>query len=92
MLSKEGVNQSTGLPYADALGRMMPASAPAASSYANGGLVTGGMMVSLSPDDRALLRAVGASGDIVVAVDSREIARANARGAKLVTAEGGYLA
>lgn len=91
VVPKSQVNQSTGLPYADAMGRMMPPSAPAASSYANGGFVTGGMMVSLSPDDRALLRAVGASGDIVVAVDSREIARANARGARLVTAEGGYL-
>lgn len=91
VVPKQHVNQSTGLPYADAMGRMLPASAPAASSYANGGLVGGGMMVSLSPDDRALLRGVGASGDIVVAVDSREIARANARGARLVTAEGGYL-
>jgi TP901 family phage tail tape measure protein len=91
VIPKQHVNQSTGLPYADAMGRMLPASAPATSSYANGGLVSGGMMVSLSPDDRALLRGVGASGDIVVAVDSREIARANARGARLVTAEGGYL-
>lgn len=91
VIPKSQVNQSTGLPYADAMGRMMPQSAPATSSYANGGLVSGSMMVSLSPDDRALLRNVGASGDIVVAVDSREIARANAKGARLVTAEGGYL-
>jgi hypothetical protein len=79
------------MPYADSLGRLVSGSAPATSSYANGGLVSGGMMVSLSPDDRALLRGIGASGDIVVAVDSREIARANAHGARLVTAEGGYL-
>jgi hypothetical protein len=86
------VNQSTGMPYADALGRMMPSSAPKTSGYANGGLVGNGMMmVSLSPEDRSILRQVGASGDIVVAVDSREIARANARGARLVTSEGGYL-
>jgi TP901 family phage tail tape measure protein len=49
------------------------------------------MMVALSPEDRALLRGNGGSGDIVIAVDSREIARANARGSKLVTSEGGYL-
>lgn len=49
------------------------------------------MMVALSPEDRALLRGNGGSGDIVITVDSREIARANARGSKLVTAEGGYL-
>lgn len=91
VVPKHMVNQSTGLPYADALGRLVAGSAPAAPSYAAGGLVSGGMMVSLSPDDRALLRGIGATGDVVVAVDSREIARANARGAKLVTAEGGYL-
>jgi TP901 family phage tail tape measure protein len=92
VIPKSMVNQSTGLPHADALGRLVGGSAPAApTGYANGGLVTGGMMVSLSPDDRNLLRSIGASGDIVVAVDSREIARANARGAKLVTSEGGYL-
>lgn len=49
------------------------------------------MMVALSPEDRALLRGNGGSGDIVIAVDSREIARASARGSKLVTSEGGYL-
>lgn len=91
VVPKHMVNQSTGLPYADALGRLVAGSAPAAPSYAAGGFVGGGMMVSLSPEDRALMRSIGASGDIVVAVDSREIARANARGAKLVTAEGGYL-
>ena len=91
VIPKSMVNQSTGLPNSDALGRMVSGSAPAAPSYAGGGFVGGGMMVSLSPDDRALLRAVGASGDVVVQVDSREIARANAKGARLVTAEGGYL-
>jgi TP901 family phage tail tape measure protein len=91
VIPKSMVNQSTGMPHADALGRMMPGSAPKTSGYANGGLVGGAMMVSLSPEDRAILRQVGASGDIVVAVDSREIARANSRGAKLVTAEGGFL-
>lgn len=92
VIPKSMVNQSTGMPYADALGRMMPASAPASGGYAGGGLVDGGsMMVSLSPDDRALLRSVGASGDIVVAVDSREIARANANGSRLLTSEGAYL-
>lgn len=91
VIPKQYVNQSTGTPYASALSQIVHGSAPAAPSYANGGFVGGSMVVSLSPDDRALLRGIGASGDIVVAVDSREIARANARGAKLVTAEGGYL-
>ena len=91
VIPKQMVNQSTGLPHADALGRMQPQSAPARSSFANGGFANGTMMVSLSPDDRALLRSVGATGDVVLTVDSREIARANARGARLVTSEGGYL-
>lgn len=91
VIPKEMVNQSTGLPYADALGRAKPQSAPAPTSFANGGFAGGAMMVELSPADRALLRSVGSMGDVVVAVDSREIARANARGARLVTSEGGYL-
>lgn len=91
VIPKEMVNQSTGMPYADALGRAKTPSAPAVSSFANGGFASGAMMVELSPADRALLRAVGSTGDVVVAVDSREIARANAHGAKLVTAEGGFL-
>ena len=91
VVPKQMVNQATGVPYASALTQIVHGSAPAQSSYAAGGFANGNMMVSLSPDDRALLRGIGASGDVVVAVDSREIARANSRGAKLVTAEGGFL-
>ncbi len=73
--------------FFDSLSQMRnPVYAPTGASAA-----PSSMMVSLSPDDRALLRQVGASGDIVVAVDSREIARANAAGSRLVTAEGGRL-
>jgi TP901 family phage tail tape measure protein len=61
------------------------------SFSAGGATAPSTMMVALSPEDRALLRGNGASGDIVITVDSREIARANTRGSKLVTAEGGYL-
>lgn len=92
VVPKEGVNQATGLPkpgYMNALGSQMPASRPS-GSYAGGGYVNGGgMMVSLSPQDRALLRQIGASGDIVVAVDSMEIARASNAGNRKITAMGG---
>ena len=91
VVPKSQVNQSTGLPYANALGGQLPASRGA--SYAGGGFVggAGGMMVSLSPQDRALLRGVGATGDVIVAVDSREIARASASGSKKIISEGGSL-
>lgn len=93
VVPKEGVDQSTGLPkpgYMNALGAQMPSSRGA--SYARGGYVGGGaMMVELSPTDRALLRQGGFSGDLVVAVDSREIARASAKGGKQIIAEGGTL-
>lgn len=83
VVPKEGVNQSTGLPkpsYMNALGGQMPSSR--GGSYAGGGFVggAGGMVVSLSPQDRALMRAIGGSGEVVVAVDSIEIARATAKG------------
>jgi hypothetical protein len=47
------------------------------------------MMVELSPTDRAILRAAGGSGDVVIAVDSKEIARASNRGNKQIVSEGG---
>lgn len=89
VVPKSQVNQSTGLPYANALGGQLPASRGA--SYAGGGLVSGGgsMMVELSPTDRAILRAAGGSGDVIIAVDSREIARASNKGNKQIVSEGG---
>lgn len=92
VVPKSGVNQSTGLPkpgFMSALGTQMPASR--GPSYAGGGLVRGGgaMMVELSPTDRAILRAAGGSGDVVIAVDSKEIARASNRGNKQIVSEGG---
>jgi len=75
-----------GVGFFDSLSQMRnPAYAPMPQGS------TGGGMVSLSPEDRALLRNAGGRGDIVVAVDSREIARASANGSRLVTAEGGRL-
>jgi hypothetical protein len=93
VVPKQHVDQSTGLPkpsFMGATGSQMPASRGA--SYAGGGLVggSGGIMVSLSPQDRNLLRQVGASGDIVVAVDSTEIARASNKGNEKIRGFGGF--
>ena len=89
VVPKSGVNQSTGLPYSDALGRAPVGSRPSAS-YASGGMVNGGnIMVSLSPEDRKIMRSIGGTGDIVVAVDSMEIARASNNGNKQIVAMGG---
>lgn len=59
VVPKHQVNQSTGLPYADAFNRL--ARGQSAPSYANGGHVRGpsSMMVELSPTDRNLLRKAG---------------------------------
>jgi TP901 family phage tail tape measure protein len=92
VVPKSGVNQSTGLPkpsYMNSLGGQMPSSRGA--SYASGGPVRGGgaLMVELSPTDRALMRSLGGTGDVVVAVDSVEIARASNKGNKQMVAMGG---
>ena len=92
VVPKQHVNQSTGLPkpgFMSALGTQMPASRGA--SYAGGGPVRGGsaLMVELSPTDRALMRSIGGSGEIIVAVDSVEIARASNKGNKQMVAMGG---
>jgi hypothetical protein len=63
VIPKQYVNQSTGLPNSDALGRLQSGTAPAPSGgYANGGFVGGnmdGIMVELSPFDRKLLSDAG---------------------------------
>lgn len=72
VVPKEMVNQSTGLPYANAMGQIM-------QGYSGGGYVrpapavnvkTGGM-VELSPTDRALL---AAAGNVVLTLDGKVVA------------------
>lgn len=80
VVPKSQVNQSTGMPYANALGGQMPASR--GPSYAGGGMVTGmgmgagGMMVELSPIDRKLL---AAAGNVSLSIDGRVISGTVAR-------------
>lgn len=59
--------------------------------YASGGAVTPAStgMVSLSPEDRALLRSIGGSGDITLAVDGVTLARAVNNGNQTIVATGG---
>ena len=82
VIPKSMVNQNTGLPYADALGRVM-------RGYAGGGYVTApqratnasASIVELSPTDRALL---AAAGNVTITVDGKVLAssvnRANRNG------------
>jgi hypothetical protein len=72
VVPKHMVNQSTGLPYADAFGQI-------AQGYSGGGYVRPApvarvpstMIVELSPIDRALL---AANGNVVVTLDGKVIA------------------
>ena len=72
VVPKPMVNQSTGLPYADALGRIM-------RGYQGGGYVTtppkaanaSASIVELSPTDRALL---AAAGNVSLSVDGKVLA------------------
>jgi hypothetical protein len=82
VVPKEQVNQATGLPY---FMSQMP------QFYSGGSTVgTGGnMMVSLSPEDRSLLRNAGGSGNIVLYADSKELARSVNDGNRQIVASGG---
>lgn len=81
VIPKKDVNQRTGLPYADALGRLQ-AGTIARNSYAGGGYVRGAgavnlsipspMEVQLTATDRRLLQSLGGSGQLVA--DGRIIA------------------
>jgi len=82
VVPKNQVNQTTGMPYYMSQPR----------SFAQGGYVggnTGGGMVSLSPEDRALLRNVGGSGNIVLYADGKELARSVNDGNRQIVAQGG---
>lgn len=82
VVPKEQVNQATGLPY---FMSQMP------QFYSGGSTVgTGGnMIVSLSPEDRSLLRNAGGSGNIVLYADSKELARSVNDGNRQIVASGG---
>lgn len=81
VIPKDQVNQSTKIPYFMEQPR----------SFAQGGYVgqQSGGMVSLSPEDRALLRNVGGSGNIVLYADSKELARSVNDGNRQIVASGG---
>lgn len=100
VIPKRDVNQSTGMPHADALGRLLHG----VRGYANGGYVTspsvvvsgrpsnaggGVMMVELSPTDRALLRSAGGSGDVILYANNEAIARSANEGNRNIVAMGG---
>ena len=74
-----------GVGFFDSLNQMK-----APQYFSGGGAVSNsGGMVSLSPEDRAILRNVGASGNIVLYADSRELARSVNDGNRQIVAQGG---
>jgi len=81
VVPKSQVNQVTGMPYFMSQPR----------SFAQGGYTgqSGPSMVALSPEDRALLRNVGGSGNIVLYADSKELARSVNDGNRQIVASGG---
>lgn len=82
VIPKEQVNQSTGMPYF--IGQ-------SPKFYSGGGSSQGSSssMVSLSPEDRALLREAGGSGNIVLYADGKELARSVNDGNRQIVAQGG---
>lgn len=90
VIPKRYVNQSTGTPDMNYVSRISKSKPARSASYANGGLVgSSTMMVSLSPEDRGLLRAVGGSGDIVLYANNEAIARSANAGNRNIVASGG---
>jgi TP901 family phage tail tape measure protein len=88
VVPKSQVNQSTGMPYEGALSQMKN------PTYFNGGPVSGNsgmMVVSLSPEDRGLLRQIGGSGQVVLYANNEAIARSSSAGSKAIIATGGRL-
>ena len=82
VVPKEQVNQATGMPYYMTQPR----------SFATGGYAGGqatNMMVSLSPEDRAILRNAGGSGDVVLYANNVELARSVNDGNRTIVAQGG---
>jgi len=88
VVPKSQVNQSTGMPHANALGGQMPASSGPA--YAGGGHVTGngGMMVELGPKSMSVMRQA-VQKEMAVYFDSVEVARVANTGNKQIVAMGG---
>lgn len=82
VIPKEQVNQATRVPYFMEQPRTF-----AQGGYAGGGAST--MMVSLSPEDRAILRSAGGSGEIVLYANNEAIARSANMGNKQIVAAGG---
>lgn len=82
VVPKSQVNQGTQKPY---FMEQTP-------QYFTGGYVggnTGSSVVSLSPEDRALLRNVGGSGEIILYANNEAIARSTNAGNKQIVASGG---
>jgi hypothetical protein len=81
VVPREQVNQATGTPY-------FMSQTP---SYATGGFVGApqSQIVYLSPEDRAILRSVGGSGEVVLYANNEALARSVNAGNRSIVAGGG---
>lgn len=83
VVPKQQVNQSTGLPY------FMSQAPKFYSGGSTSGSGNGTMMVSLSPEDRAILRSAGGTGEIVLYANNEALARSANAGNRSIVAAGG---
>lgn len=82
VIPREGVNQSNGIPnFMNQPRFFMPNQGTSSQSS--------GMIVSLSPADRAILRSVGGSGEVVLYANNEAIARSANAGNRSIVATGG---
>lgn len=81
VVPKDQVNQLTGLPYYMSQPR----------AFFNGGSTgqSQATIVSLSPEDRAILRSAGGSGEVVLYANNVELARSVNDGNRTIVAQGG---
>lgn len=88
VIPAKDVNQSTGLPYADALNRLSRGSATPSSSYAGGGFVSSGVgVVELGP---STLQALQNMNNVTLVLDGKALASSVNHQNSLSTTRGGY--
>lgn len=88
VIPAKDVNQSTGLPYADALNRLSRGSATPSSSYAGGGFVSSGVgVVELGP---STLQSLQNMNNVTLVLDGKALASSVNHQNSLSTTRGGY--
>ncbi len=89
VVPQEYVDQTTGTPNLNYLLEQMGVMATGGSGGDGAASSPGVLMVELSPKDRQILRDSNGDANVVLQVDSREIARATNEGNRQIVAQGG---